>query len=444
MLMKKNVKAGLVLTICPYLGLKDDPGTSFAYPNPANLCFHCRVPAAPLLEHQGACCLAETHPACPVFGREPQQPFPSNLRFGGGEFRSARRTPWRWIALAVGALLIGFALWQVLPARPAGQVPVSPAASLTPTSASTPSPAATKLPGLALPSTKTPGAPAPTLEPASPTPTDFPPQEHALEVPVLVGEQPILLHRVIEGEQIVLLTRRYETSLEVLEALNYSPPAPVFAGRVIVIAPGLMNVDPNLPPFDPYQVIDPEIGVGELAGKLGVDLDRLKYYNRCSGFCKFVSGDWLLIPRLRTPTPAAATPVPSPTPTQLPPPGEHPLEVPVLVGEQPLLLHRVVEGEQIVLLTKLHQTTLEVLEAINYLPPAPLLAGRVIAIAPGLKVVDPNLPAFEPYQVVETGISAADLAVKLGADLALLKYYNNCLDSCQLVKGDWLLVPRSK
>jgi hypothetical protein len=429
-------------SICQYVGLKEDPATAISYPSTSNHCFHCQIPSVPTPEHQEAYCLVKTHTNCPVYTQPETKPFPKNIMEADSEQGSYRRPAWQFIILAVGILLGGFVLWLSYQSFSARQIPITWISFLpaTPTSVA-PSIATPTVSVTSPPSTNTPTPALPTPKPSL-TSTDFPFQIHALDVPIMVGKQPILMHRALEGEQILLLTKQHQTSLKVLEWINHSPPAPLFAGKVIVIAPGLMDIDQALPPFEPYQVTDKEISIQGLAGKLGVDLEKLKYYNRCSDTCLLVKGDWLLLPpRDNIPIPNTPTPGPSSTPSSK----THALEVPILVGEQLILMHRVIEGEQAIFLIQQHQTTIEVLQEINFKSAVPLFAGQVIAIAPGLMVnVDPELPPFEPYQVTDKEINIEDLVLKLGVDLNLLKYYNGCSEGCRLVKGDWLLVPRTK
>jgi hypothetical protein len=285
---------------CQYLGSKYDPATALAYPSTANHCFHSQVSVIPALEHQVAYCLVKDHTRCPVYTQSETNPFPKNIMYAGVEFIPGRRPVWQFNVLILGVLLAGFVLWLGFQSFSAGQVPTTRPSILPVTSTSaTPS----MLPPKA---SVTSQLPTTTLTPLLPTPepslvpTEFPPQAHGLEIPIMVGEQPILMHRVIEGEQIVLLVKQYQTAIEVLQEINYNPPVPLFAGQVIVIAPGLIvNVDPNLPSFEPYQVTDKEISIEDLVLRLSVDLTMLKYYNRCSDACRMVKGDWLLIPRTK-------------------------------------------------------------------------------------------------------------------------------------------------
>jgi hypothetical protein len=155
---------------CPYLGLRDDPRTRFAFPSGDNYC-HWPVLAEPIaLPHQSAVCLSQNYLSCPVLqqGQERRRSLPDNIRRQPGS-----RTPKRWqvVALAAAALLviiallIGLALsWkQGLPqtfapwagssistARPTSTSRASPTPSLadpssTPTFTQTPTPTSTQV-----------------------------------------------------------------------------------------------------------------------------------------------------------------------------------------------------------------------------------------------------------------------------------------------------------
>lgn len=443
-------KEAILSETCSYLGFRSDPGSLAAYPSAMNYCHKCQPRTIPALVHQREFCLSREHKDCPVFQAAESEKMPRELIYRNGQSAKSSASlalAWDWVIglLIIGMIGLAFAFFRF-------RQPVTAQPEWTPPQTSTPNSFMPVLMTIATaaaevstttisPTSTSPSGPA-TPQPSF-TATDFPPQIHALEIPIMIGEQPILMHRALEGEQIALLAKHNKTTIEALQAINSVPPAPLLLGKVIVIAPGLLVVDPSLPKFTPYEVTDQEISVEDLAGKLSVDLAVLKYYNRCSAGCRLVRGDWLLLPPLvNTPTPTS-TPQPSPTPTRLLPQA-HALDVPIMIGEQPILMHRVIEGEQIILLAKHNQTTVEVLQAINYLPPVPLIMDGVIVIAPGLQVIDPLLPSFEPYQVIDQEISVEDLAGKLGVDLILLKYYNRCPDAFRLVKGDWLLIPRVK
>jgi hypothetical protein len=434
--MTKPTNLNLNSAVCPFLGLKDDSTTSFTYPELANHCFRCDIPAIPVLEHQSAFCLTKTYTACPVFNQADGGAFPPDIRFDIRVRPSFQKRIGYFSAFVIGILLIVLAFWFAVPSFSAGQLPTrnAPASSMMAISL-TPSPkvSATRQRPRITPTL------IPTKKKPSLTSTKSPPQPHKLEATIMVGPQPLLMHRVAAGEQTVLLVKKYQTNVEVLQSINHEFTLPLFARKVIVIAPGLQTVDPNLPTFKPYQITDNEIDIESLAKKLGVDPALLKYYNNCKNNCKLKKWNWLLIPYQKTPTPLPPSPTSSATPTEI---STHRLETSVLVNGQSMLLHRVIAGEQLGSLAKQFQTTTEVLQALNFKLLTPLFADRVIVIAPGIKIINPNLPVFEPYQVSEQGISLDALSVRLGADLELLKLYNDCTNGCRLLKGDWLYIPR--
>ncbi len=120
------------------------------------------------------------------------------------------------------------------------------------------------------------------------------------------------------------------------------------------------------------------------------------------------------------------------------------LEFPFKVGELGFLLHRVREGENFEVLEETYATTSEVILAINDSLSSPLWVNRVIVISPGAQVADPEIPAFQPYEVTDEELLLSDLAEKMDADLALLQYYNNCPDTCRLAAGDWVIIPHPR
>ena len=147
-------------------------------------------------------------------------------------------------------------------------------------------------------------------------------------------------------------------------------------------------------------------------------------------------------PPSSTPT-LTKTSLPSATfiPTLSATPALHGLEIPIRGGDMNFLIHRILQGETLEKLTKNYTTSSDVINYINYRRPTPLWADSIIILMPGLRVTDLSLPAFEAHQVKETEISIEDLAQKLQVEVALLKYYNNCVSSCHLFAGDWVLIP---
>lgn len=297
--MKKVTQSGTISSPCPHLGLRDDPSTAFAYPNLTNTCFKCAHPQIPRLEQQSAACLTAAHLNCPVY-RQPAESaaFPAELAWAGGSSRRAGRFPlWAWVALGFGLFLAGLTLWWLF-FRPAASAPVPLTSTVSAATATLKPP---KVGVTAPPPTLTPIPPTATVT-LTPSLTPLPPQVHTLDQPVNVNGQPFILHRIVDGEQLTLLTKRYQTSVEVLTAINFTPPAPVWVGRVLVLAPGLLEV-PAILPLDPYQVTE-ATRLEDLAVSLGADPQLMLTYNGCNPGCELVAGDWVMAPRpWPTPTP---------------------------------------------------------------------------------------------------------------------------------------------
>jgi hypothetical protein len=298
---QNQTKTGPIPSRCPHLGLLNDPGSAFAYPNPANYCFHCQKPRAPRPDQQSAFCLTSDEPDCPVFVQAPNQPFPAALAWLEPGPRRRRWPLWAWGLVMGGLLLAGGLFWWAaqpvgLAAQPANLVSATPSLP-----SATPSLRPPKVGVTSPPPTASPLPPTLTVTP-TPTLTLLPPQVHTLDEPVTVNGQRFVLHRVAEGEQFALLLKHYETNAEVVTAINYLPPAPVWVGRVLVLAPGLQAV-PAILPLDPYQVTE-AARLEDLAASLRADPQLMLTYNSCNPGCELVPGDWVMVPRpWPTPTP---------------------------------------------------------------------------------------------------------------------------------------------
>lgn len=290
---KNNAEATqttLQLPDCPFLGLKNDPRTSLAYATTANHCFHCQTPAIPTLEHQDGFCLSKNYPECSVYQQAETLEFPKQLRQTVTRLKK-ESSPWRLVGPLIGLLVAGIVLWQFYAAYIARQALAEQNAQATvdallqPTSMPTMPPQPTAAPTSVI-----------ATETAMPTPTDAPPQKHALETAINVDGKTFMIHMVIAGEQMVLLARDYQTSIEAIQAINYQLPQTVWSGSALVLMPGVQSIDPALPSFFAFKVTDSEIKIEALAGILHVEPALLKHYNRCEDDCLLSSGDWVIVP----------------------------------------------------------------------------------------------------------------------------------------------------
>jgi hypothetical protein len=170
-----------------------------------------------------------------------------------------------------------------LTSRPT-KTPLSSATPIVPTTTHRPRPTVT------ITTTITPTATI-TIQPAMIT--------RALDLPYSVGEIRFVIHKVLSGETLEGLARKYNTTQTIIRDINKIMPSPLWAGSVIIISPGMQTVDPALPAFEPYQVPDAAIMLADLAKRLNVEAALLKYYTVCNDPCRFVAREWLVIPRLR-------------------------------------------------------------------------------------------------------------------------------------------------
>ncbi|MBU0704938.1 MAG: LysM peptidoglycan-binding domain-containing protein, partial [Chloroflexi bacterium] len=130
-----------------------------------------------------------------------------------------------------------------------------------------------------------------------------------------------------------------------------------------------------------------------------------------------------LIPT-RTPT---ATPTSTPTQTPTPPPPPTPI---------PPIVHQVQDGETLITIAQLHNTTTEAIQAINPdLDPALLQVGQILLIPVGTPTpaptvtLDPNVPTPTPgdylIHVIQPGETLITIAEQYNISLALLHEIND-------------------
>ncbi len=283
---------------CPHLGLKNDPVTSLGYPSTGNYCHQCRPYTFPNFQHQEDYCLSVTHVDCPVYNQAPGQNFPAELK---AETVSVARIakPRKLRFFMFGAVLGIFVLWMIIVAFQSGKFGMNVFAhptELLPTFAAEATstsmlPLVVPIETIVIPSV----TPVPT-QTLPPTPTLVPQQKHALETPILVGNRQLLIHLALNGEGFDYLGKTYNTTGEVIRAINFLHAPNVWANMPIIISPGLIVVDPDMPSFEAYKVVDIKISIDQLAKKLNIDGTLLRQYNACLNGCNLVKGDWVILP----------------------------------------------------------------------------------------------------------------------------------------------------
>jgi LysM repeat protein len=283
-------------TMCPHIGLKDDPATSLGYPSAWNYCHRAKPIAVAGLDHQRTYCLTATHVTCPVFLKPESSPMPAELQAPDNGLGRGRRTLWVTVsALVVLAVLVVVVVWQGI-ARGFFFLPSQQGKSTsTPTLTALPaSPSATLASTLA---GSTPASPTPTLVPTKtplPTPTTQPVLNLDLETPLGLNKA-FLIHRMLEGESLDRLASKYSTTVALIQAVNFYLPSPLLVGRTIVIPLGKIDIQ-GLPAFEPQMVVG-SMTVDEFAQSISVKTSTLSYYNGLTAAYRLSPGDWLLVPR---------------------------------------------------------------------------------------------------------------------------------------------------
>lgn len=141
--------------------------------------------------------------------------------------------------------------------------------------------------------------PSPTAK-HSVTSTPTPRPLHLLETP-FGAERQFLLHRVLEGERLVLLGRVYQTNVEAIRAVNYNLTSVLWINTVLVIPLNQTDVT-GVRPMTAYDIRAEGITIKALALEQGVSLDALCALNDLPTSHLFHSGEWVILPHT-PPTP---------------------------------------------------------------------------------------------------------------------------------------------
>jgi len=274
-------------SICPHLGLQDDPKTSALFPTHCHKCYRTK-PAQPVaLEHQRDFCLSEKCSECQGFIIGWRKGFPKRLlnkkrkKFNPRKFLTAAG-----IGLGIG--LLGGLVFLIRSIKPApiatlqgGIVSVSATATVqdltvthTPDiSTITPSPSQTPAP--ALTTTFTPGP----------------------EMMTPFGEAGLqfLIYEVAAGDSLQLIADRYDTSTEVLTAVN-TQDSLLWVGDIIVVCVGCDETQ-DLPQLT-ARYLDAGITLTELAEECDCPIEDLRRWNSLGEGDWIPEGRWIVVPDL--------------------------------------------------------------------------------------------------------------------------------------------------
>lgn len=141
---------------------------------------------------------------------------------------------------------------------------------------------------------------SPTTSPTiTPTPTaSLTPDPFPLVVEGYGPDGRFTLHQLDEGESYTYLAELYDTTVEVLEALNFNKEGKrLWVGQYVVVIPGLEQPPDDLPQFIVLQIEEPA-DLADLALEYGLTVEELRSYNLLSPNVDSVSMRLLLVPIL--------------------------------------------------------------------------------------------------------------------------------------------------
>ena len=285
-----------VAPTCPFLGLKEDRTTLIGFPSTGNFCFHCKTPTVPQMDHQESYCLKATHVDCVVFNQTEKQLFPPALKATDVQIPTpASRFPIIQVTFIVVILVILFTGWHYRSFFENADLTKSTPFPIKSVETATLHPTEELAP-LILPTIDLPTSlPTLTYTPV-PTLTLVLDQKHGLDVPILVDGNTFIVHKVLQNENFEILIKTYNTSREVIRAINYLLPNSLWVNLPLILSPGMTTVHPKLPTFEAYLVTDAAVSIDDLGVQKKVNGTLLRQFNNCPNGCILHEGDWVLLP----------------------------------------------------------------------------------------------------------------------------------------------------
>lgn len=304
--MKTNqVSKGIMLStvngVCPHLGLSYDPEVCFAYPNSENQCHKIKKPAPVGHQHQDQVCLTEKYFACDVFQSDNATSLPRKIRLKERKRQKRRLLLGLFLTvLIINVALISVRVFSSYPSVSFGIFPSQISSATISLEMATPEPPTPSPEQSGLSPTYpilTQNEEAGKLRTTTPAHTSSPTPTHGPGFGTPFGPNGIyVLHEVKPGESFLFLANIYQTTTEVIKALNSRfEGIGLWVGEILVIMPGQTNPY-VLPKFEVIQ-LDQTRTVNQLAEEFGILLSELQIYNSLGPDSDSIpSGRWLIIP----------------------------------------------------------------------------------------------------------------------------------------------------
>jgi len=292
--MNTNHKDNLVdptESICPYLGLFNDPKTTTMYPTSDNACHRVNPPAPIVLQYQRSCCLRPSHVDCPGYQEGWKDGFPKRLRSQKPVRENSFLPSWTLflgLGVIIVILVIG-AVFQITGSDNGSKATIEGGLMpLTATENSAPNATPTSI--ITFTPTET-VKPSPTM---TPTPTDIPTQTSGpgLTTPFGQSDLTFAVHEVLPGETMSIIAKKYNTDPQVLESINQlSPPerTSLWVGDRLVVCVDC-DSDNELPKLQAL-FLDSRVSLVDLAETYNTAIEELIRWNDLG------EGDYIEVPR---------------------------------------------------------------------------------------------------------------------------------------------------
>lgn len=281
-------------SVCPFLGVSDDPGTALSFLSASNYCHHAK-PISPIRRaHQARFCLGDSYEKCQVFKTQGSQPLPPEI----GEPKYSVHPNLRRVLLLSSLFVILAAAIIVLDVTGTSSTnskQIEQEINFQALQTITQMAQLTQMGIVQTPEPSLTPEPSPTVAEITPTPfpTGFVP--HQLEVPF--GSNPkFVIHKVQAGENFMRFMQNYNTSKAAIVAVNFGFDSILWADSILIIPIDITDAT-GLPAFTTFQVAEPNMTANKIAADQGADLGLLVKYNDLPAGYVFSVGEWVLIPQ---------------------------------------------------------------------------------------------------------------------------------------------------
>ena len=309
----ENTPNNQLIGYCPFLGFREDKDTTLSYPSHQNCCYHAKPIESVNLEYQQQFCLKPSFETCTVYGKEKIERLPKEV--SSNKRRRQKSRLWIWIIgiiLTVLILGVGSIAFNIIKIPGLSQPLVSLISSIKKlaivshevfeipvTGRSSPTLEATQYANpkttTEVLSTITPTTITPTTI-MNETPTPFPTilAPHSLETPFGLNTL-FVIHRLVDGEGLIVIAQKYNTSVDAIKAVNYKMPQVLIVGKMIVVPVNMLTIS-GLRSFSIYEVEEPTMTIIEIAAKFQVEASSLALNNALPENFVLSKGDLLIVP----------------------------------------------------------------------------------------------------------------------------------------------------